>query len=132
MKVFRFMSRNEFNKYINGETLVNNKDHNKDGHNKTASVGFCFFPYAQFKPEEMLHSLTGIVSFDVCCIFETDKKNIKRSYGRYSKAKNKDSFERITFIAKEFCTTQYSKETFTLLKVAIPDWFDWDEWNWKY
>lgn len=130
MKLFRFMSKEEFDKFIEGEKLVNYKDHNKEGQ-KTNSIGFCFLNYAQYKPEEMLHSLTNIVSMDTCCIFETKRENVRRTYGRYSKAINKDSFERTTIIAHEYCTTEYSKETFTLLKYAIPDWYNWEEWNWR-
>ena len=131
MKLFRFMSKEEFRKYINGEILINTKDHSKEGHNKTISKGFCFFNYAQYKPEEMLHSVVGIVNLDICCIFETEGKNVKRSYGRYSKAKKKDGIERISIFAKEFCTTEYSKNTFKLLQFAIPNYFNWDKWNWK-
>ena len=37
---------------------------------------------------------------------------------------------RESFIANEYCTTEYSKETFKLIKYAIPDWFNSIEWNW--
>ncbi len=128
MKLFRFMSSSEFNKYINGDKLINNNDHK---FYKTASTGFCFFNYAEYNPEEMLHSVTGIVSMDICCIFEVSRNFVKKSYGRYSKAKYKDSFKREIVVAKEYCTTEYSKENFKLLKYAIPDWFNWEKWDWK-
>ena len=131
MKLFRFMSLEEFQKYQNGETLTNNKDHYIEGERATNSVGFCFFNYAQYKPEEMLHSVFGIVSIAICAIFETDRKNVRKTKGRYSRPKAKDSFERETYIATEYCTTQYSKNNFKLLKYAIPDWFNWNEWQWK-
>lgn len=41
MKVFRFMSEEEFNKFNKGETLKNDKDHSKSS--KSNSIGFCFF-----------------------------------------------------------------------------------------
>ena len=78
-----------------------------------------------------MHSVFGIVNPSICCVFETEGKNVKRSYGRYSKAVNKDSLERMSFFAKEFCTEQYSKETFRLLKYTIPDWYNWEKWKWK-
>ena len=131
MKLFRFMSKEEFDKYIKGENLINTKDHGKIYNQKTNSIGFCFLNYAHYKPEEIFHSLTFIVSMDICCIFETERNNVRRTHGRYSKAISKDSLERTSFIAHEYCTTEYSKNTFKLLNYAIPDWFNWDNWNWR-
>ena len=34
MKLFRFMSKKEFEKYISGEILVNKTDHNKEKNSK--------------------------------------------------------------------------------------------------
>ena len=130
MKLFRFMSNEEFKKYCKGEKMLNTTNHNKDNYNKTSSIGFCFFNFAEYKPEEMLHSVFGIVSCNICCIFETDRKNVRRTYGRYSQAINKDSSQRRIIIAHEYCTTKYSKDNFRLLDWAIPDWFNWDKWNW--
>ena len=130
MKLFRFMSYEEFKKYCKGAKMLNTNNHNKDNYKKTNSIGFCFFNYAEYKPEEMLHSVFGIVSCNICCIFETDRKNVRRTYGRYSQAINKDSLERRTIIAHEYCTIEYDKDTFKLLKYAIPDWFNWEKWNW--
>lgn len=131
MKLFRFMSYEEFKKYCKGAKMLNTTNHNKDNCKKTNSIGFCFFNYAEYKPEEMLHSVFGIVSCNICCIFETDRKNVRRTYGRYSQAINKDSLSRRTIIAHEYCTTEYDKDTFKLLKYAIPDWFNWNVWEWK-
>ena len=130
MKLFRFMSYEEFKKYCKGAKMLNTTNHNKDNYKKTNSIGFCFFNYAEYKPEEMLHSVFGIVSCNICCIFETDRKNVRRTYGRYSQAINKDSLERRTIIAHEYCTIEYDKDTFKLLKYAIPDWFNWEKWKW--
>ena len=131
MKLFRFMSLGEFKKYCNGEILINNTNHNKDRNKKTASIGFCFFNYADFKPEEILHSITGIANISICAIFETNRENVRKSWGRYSRRINEYSFERESFIAKEYCTTTYSNENFKLLQWAIPDWFNEEEWDWK-
>ncbi len=131
MKLFRFMSKKEFEKYISGEILVNKTDHNKEKNSKTNSMGFCFFNYAHYKPEEIFHSVTGIVNSSMCCIFETDRDNVVKSSGRYSRAKEGSKHIRESFIAKEYCTTKYSKETFKLVEYAIPNWFNWEKWNWK-
>lgn len=130
MKLFRFMSIKEFEKYATGQLLINKTDHNKDNNQKTSSVGFCFFNYAHYKPEEILHSLTGIVNTSVCCIFETKIKNVHKSYGRYSRAISKDSLIRENFIATEYCTTEYSRDTFKLVAYAEPDWSNWEKWDW--
>lgn len=132
MKLFRFMSRDELFKYLHGEKLVNYTNHNKDNNFKTDSIGFCFFNYAHYNPEEIYHSVTGIVSNDICCIFETSRDNLKTSSGRYAKTDLTDPrlpFK--VFYAKEYCTTEYSKETFKLLKFAIPNWFNMKKWNWR-
>ena len=131
MKLFRFMSIEEFKKYKNEEILVNNTDHHFEKNRMTNSVGFCFFNYAQYKPEEILHSVFGITSISICAIFETERTNVKKTWGRYSKPINKISIDRIPFIAKEYCTNTYSKNNFKLIKYAIPEYFNWDNWNWK-
>ena len=131
MKLFRFMSFEEFKKIDDGEELINNTDHSKDNNNKTNSIGFCFFNYAQHKPEEMLHSVFGVATCNICCIFETDRKNVRRTYGRYSQAIDKNTLDRRTIIAHEYCTTKYSKENFKLLQWAIPEWSNWDNWEWQ-
>ena len=131
MKLFRFMSYEEFEKYYNNKELINTTNHNKDNSKKTNSMGFCFFNFAEYKPEEMFHSVFGIVDCSICCIFETDRKNVRRTYGRYSQAINKNSLQRRTIIAHEYCTTEYDKNKFKLLEWAIPDWFNWNKWEWK-
>lgn len=128
MKLFRFMSLGEFQKYCNGEILINNTNHKENGQ-ASNSIGFCFFNIADYKPEIMLHSLTGVANVSICVIFETKRENIRKSKGRYSRAINE--YERESFIAKEYCTTTYSKDTFKLLEYAIPDWFNEEEWDWK-
>lgn len=140
MKVFRFMSIEEFRKYCSGRTLINTTNHSSIKNNKTNSIGFCFFNLEDFKPEVAFHFLTGIVNPQICAIFET-KKNLKQSYGRYHNLYNKKTLKvfanyddmimyESSFIAVEYSTTKYSKESFKLLKYAIPDWFNENEWSW--
>lgn len=131
MKLFRFMSFNEFRKYHNNEILINVTDHNKEKNKKTNSIGFCFFNYAHYEPEEIFHSVTGIVDGSICCIFETNRENVIKTWGRYARTVDKERMLRESFITEEYCTTTYSKSNFKLLKYAIPDWFNWNKWNWR-
>lgn len=81
MQIFRFMSYNEFLFYSSGRKLINNTQHK----GSTNSVGFCFLSLGQYKPEEAFHFLTGIVSCDICAVFEVDRSKIIKSWGKYSK-----------------------------------------------
>lgn len=120
MKYFRFMSLSEFDKLINKEKLYNNTKH--DG--RTNSLGFCFMNLKDDEPEEAYEYLSGVVSEEVCVLFETNKK-LKESWGIYA-----DPYGAFfdTIIRTEYCTTQYSIEDFKILKVAIPDL--WEKWKW--
>lgn len=138
MKLFRFMSMQELIKYKNGETLINNINHNKDSGLKSSSIGFCFLNYAQYKPEEAYHFILccngKLFQYDVCAIFETDRNNVRLTRARYAEPINPNKYyrrlERKSFIAKEYCTTEYSKEKFKLLEYAKPVWTNYDKWNW--
>ena len=132
MKVFRFMSKLEFEKYKNDITLINNKKH--DG--KTNSIGFCFLNIEEFTPEEAMHFLSGIATFDVCAVFETEEK-LNKTYGIYAKQikSTGNPFEDLlnlfsgftdNFTANEYCITEYSKKTMKLLKYSEEIWRQWD------
>lgn len=136
MKVFRFMSESEFKKYKSGNKLLNNKDHNKIDSRKTNSKGFCFLDIQEYSPEEAMHFLSGIVSFEVCALFETNKELIK-SYGVYATPiKRTGNIQedlinlilnyRLSFTANEYCTTEYSEKDFKLLKFSKNLW---EQWN---
>lgn len=141
MKIFRFMSIDEFRNYQLGKTLINTTNHNLAKNSRTNSIGFCFFNLEDFKPETAFHFLTGIVNPQICAIFET-KKRLKQTYRRYSNLYyNKKTLKvfanyddmimyESSFIAVEYSTTKYSKENFKLLKYTIPDWFNKNEWIW--
>lgn len=132
MKVFRFMSKLEFEKYKNDITLINNKKHN----GKTNSIGFCFLNIEEFTPEEAMHFLSGIATFDVCAVFETEEK-LNKTYGIYAKPikTTGNPFEDLlnlfsgftdNFTANEYCITEYSKKTMKLLKYSEEIWRQWD------
>ena len=140
MQIFRFMSIEEFRKYYLGETLINTRNHH-EFNQRTNSVGFCFFDLKDFKPEQAMHFLTGIVNTQICAIFDTDKK-MKQSYGRYHCLNKKPKLNVFStyddmieyenaFIATEYCTTKYSNKDFKLIKYTIPNWST-DEWKWIY
>ena len=132
MKVFRFMSKVEFEKYKCNFTLKNNKKH--DG--KTNSIGFCFLDIEEFTPEEAMHFLSGVVTFDVCAVFETEEK-LNKTYGIYAKPLKSTGnpmenllniFSGFTdrFTANEYCTTEYNQETMKLLKYSEEIWKQWN------
>lgn len=140
MKVFRFMSIIEFRLYLSGNILKNEKDHHLINNSRTNSKGFCFMSLKDFKPEEAFHFLTGIICPEICAVFETEKKNLNKCWGRYALPLHNMTHEDILkaimglndkFIATEYCTTEYSKSNFKLIKYTIPDWFNWDNWKWK-
>lgn len=135
MKVFRFMSEEEFNKFNKGETLKNNKDHSKSS--KSNSIGFCFFSLDDVIPEEAMHFLSGIVSFDICALFDVDEKLLNKTHARYAKdaPQTGDLFvdllmiftDNIEFeIRDEYCTTEYNNKTFKLEKWTTNCWNQWN------
>ena len=113
MKLFRFMSKDEFEKLINGEKLVNGKKHPGN----TDSIGFCFMPYKEDEDIEYAHEyLSGIVTEDIIVVFETDKNNLNKSWGIYADPYG-HFFDTIT--ETEYCTTNYNKNTFKILKYGV-------------
>ncbi len=131
VKVFRFMSKEEFEKYRNGEILINTAKHIA----KTNSKGFCFLSFEDFTPEEAMHFLSGIVNFEVCAIFETNTR-LTKSYGVYAEPINstantlKDIMSLFQafynrFTATEYCTTEYDKKKMKLLKYSENIWEQW-------
>ena len=80
MKVFRFMSMQELEKYKRGEILKNDTIHK----GRTNSVGFCFLDAEEYKPEQAFHFLSGVVCPYICVVFET-KTKLNKTYGIYAK-----------------------------------------------
>lgn len=118
------MSKEEFERFNNGEALYNYKQHDE---NKTTSIGFCFFNLKDYKPHEAIHFLSGLVSFDICAVFETDRSNLKERYGRYHKTNTLLTpciFPQV-FYATEYCTTKYSNKDFKLIKFSEDIWGQW-------
>lgn len=139
MKVFRFMSKKEFEAFQKGRVLTNYTIH-KAG---TNSIGFCFLDEEEYKPEEAYHFLIGAIFPEVCVVFEVDETNLRKTWGKYAKHvketgnteedimnifKNWDNY----FIANEYCTQCYLNKDFKLIKYAIPDYFNREEWDWTH
>ena len=122
MKIFRFMSKKEFDKLIRGEILKNNKHHS----GRTNSVGFCFMKTSDNTPEYAYEFLSGVVDDDVCVVFETNKK-MNKSWGVYA-----DPYGRFfaTITEDEYCTKEYSLEDFKIVEMAIRR-FDKEKWAWE-
>lgn len=114
-----------------GEKLYNNTKYKA----KTNSEGFCFINEKDFTPEEAVHFLSGIVSFDICAEFETNEK-LKKTYGIYVKPIKSegnfiedlmklffDFYEEITI--DEYCINEYDNKKFKLLKYSEDIWKQW-------
>ena len=124
MKVFRFMSEEEFKEYQVGNVLFNDKDHKKNGQ-RTDSIGFCFMDYDDQIPELAYEYLSGIVSDDVCAIFEVDKSCLTESSGIYADPYCDYFFATMTKV--EYCCQSYGKDNFKLLSYAfdVNNGFNW-------
>lgn len=132
MQLFRFMSKDEFEKYKKGDTLKNEVKHSNF---KTNSVGFCFFNTEDFTPEEAMHFLSGLVSFDICAVFETEEK-MQKTHGVYAKPikSTGNPIEDLmkvlcgfneSFTADEYCTTEYDNKKMKLIKYSKDIWKQW-------
>lgn len=111
MILHRFCSQAEYDKYMAGETLVNDKDHGAvRGYDATTAVGFCFFMGA---PGKRKHQLSGIVDFDVCLTVEVDPSKVQFCHGRYPLWQNGQRIG--TEKVLEFCTTTYNNQDFKLV-----------------
>ena len=147
MEVFRFMSKLEFAKFMNGELLKNTTDHSNG--NKTNSKGFCFLNLEEHKPEEAIHFLSGLVDLDYCVKFRTNQK-LKKTYGIYAdSSKDKELLEKGIELEDifdllfgnsrpepvkidEYCTEEYSNKDFELIGYTKPILsFDDIEWEWN-
>ena len=137
IEVFRFMSKKELEDYKKGKRLKNTTIHKS----KTNSVGFCFLDAKEYKPEEAFHFLSGIVNPEICVVFEVDEDKLDKSWGKYAKPIKETGnglqdlinlFENwdVSFIANEYCTQIYSKKDFKLVRYAVPDWLNKDDWDW--
>ncbi len=110
MKLTRFCSRAEYEKFINGEKLVNTTDHGARGA-RSKSVGFCF---AADKPNAAFEYLGGIVCPEVCMVldFPNPEKDLQKATAYY--ANHNGEWGDVIPIT-DYCTTSYSKDIATLI-----------------
>lgn len=113
MILHRFCSQEEFDRYMRGELLVNEKDHSK--FSKSTSIGFCWF---WEEPWYAIEYLSGIVHRDICITVETDSKNVTESMGYYWGEDGPDWF-------LEYCCTSYDNKRFRLVEAT--DKFRYDD-----
>ena len=127
MRVFRFMSQEEFEGFQISDVLLNNTVHKESGL-KSDSVGFCFMDCEDYSPESAYEFLEGIVSNDIVAVFEVDESLLTKSSGTYAAPLwCGDSNWFSTMIVDEYCCTFYSNKDFKLLSYAEPRYFDWTE-----
>ena len=132
MKLFRFMSKNEFDKYLAGETLVNTTDHR---HKHSNSVGFCFFEYLDLNdknnsldgitPTYAIEFIYGVATTEIVAVFETDKE-LTKSSGMYADPHG-GWFD--TMWMDEYCTEEYDNQSFCLIKYGTIEEYS-DDINW--
>lgn len=106
LRLYRFMSADEYEKLISGERLTNDTVHAAHGFH-TDAVGFCWTPVPPF---QSIRFLTGIVdpAYCVCAIFPVSK--LRKCRGKYAMGwKN------------EYCCTSYSLDDIELI-YASREW----------
>ena len=133
MRVCRFMSEEEYQRYREGGLLRNETDQGTLWQGSKAH-GFCFFEVGpgHDTPEERMRYLKGIASMDRCVIMDTNE------YMQKSVAKYRNPWidygrcltDNVATMTKaEYSTTAYSRRTHRLVRVGIPDvWLDVITW----
>lgn len=118
----RFMSFEEFEKFITGQVLESCTDWRKQGQ-CTDSVGFCFFDDS-VPPEERIEYLTGVVTMEAVAVFERlGGKPMRKSQGRYrDQEADKDIFNPLAPIpmmkVDEYSVESYSREDMRLVRLG--------------
>lgn len=136
MKVYRYMSLDEFTKLTSGIELHNNKKHNVE--NDTDSIGFCFLPEettfvasnfgedpveVSFSPMSCYQFLYGIVSDDAILVEFEALQDFSVSKGTYADPIYQEWGNII--IIDELCTRSYSRDTCKPLRYCYAG-----EWQW--
>ena len=132
MRIYRFMSQEELDRYLAGETLENRTEWEREMHNRSSSVGFCFF--GDDDPiESRLRYLSGVVDFTVIAEFEADNRKLEQSVGWYRDLSKDDgiSWPVPTRAVKEYCTKRYSRESFRLIRAGTVMQSGW-KWEIKW
>lgn len=124
MKLYRYMSINEFNKMLAGIDIIGKTHLNA----RTVSVGVCFLGENTegFMPEECIEFLSGIVDNDVLVEFSVQNaENITESFGIY--AKPFCDYDE-TILVTEYCISKYNRDTFIPTRYAIVECWNHAKW----
>ena len=133
MKLVRFMSENELQKYMRGERLENRTDWRKAGWD-SGSKGFCFFDDSE-PPEKRLEYVCGIVDTSLVAVFEpvgeVGELGIVESIGIYrDPVKDMPSLDDILMMrvdnvakmqVKEYSTRCYNSQVLRLVRYGRPE-----------
>lgn len=108
LRLYRFMSAEEYEKLIGGEKLTNETVHADHGRH-TDAVGFCWTPVPPF---QSIRFLVGIVdpAYCVCAIFPAGK--VRKCRGKYAVGNGWKN---------EYCCTSYSLDDIELI-YASREW----------
>lgn len=118
----RFMSFEEFEKFITGQVLENHTDWRERGQ-CTDSVGFCFFDDSA-PPEERIEYLTGVVTMEAVVAFERlGDEPMRKSQGRYrDREADENTFNLFAPIpmmrVDEYSVESYSWEDMRLVRLG--------------
>lgn len=143
MKLYRYMSKEEFQKMSSGMPMVPRRGHFAA---RTVSKGFCFlgekttfeasrwdedcnfdgYETVIFTPEKCLAFLNGIVDADILVEFEAEETEIAKSWGTYSNPIDQED----TMDIIEYCTPTYDRDRFVPLRYAIPHDACPNQFNW--
>ena len=132
MKLVRFMSENELQKYMRGERLENRTDWRKAGWD-SGSRGFCFFG-DEVEPEERLSYAAGIVDISAVAEFEPlpfVRLEMTESVGTYrDPGKDAPSLEELLLLpfenipkmrVREYSLQSYSNQVLRLIRAGKPE-----------
>lgn len=122
MKLYRYMSTEEYDLYRTGETIEGREQNS----HSSVEKGVCFLPEViednqgrKYTPEEALYFLAGIVSRDELLVsFEATKeaeKELVKGWGYYADPYGPDGI-----IITEYSLPEYSKETLVNARVVKP------------
>lgn len=119
MRVVRFMTRAEKDKYLAGRKMMNKTRHRDLGLRST-SIGFCFAELtAERDADKWLHKLTGIRPCEYCIEFETDDFKIPLYEGKATYADDDDFEWSKTMQVREWSTTIYNLRTHPYRRIGI-------------
>lgn len=114
----RFMSFEEFVKYMDGVVLVNRTDWRKAAQ-CTDSVGFCFFDDS-VEPEKRIEYLTGVVAMDCVAIFErVSDEPMRKSQGRYRDPEKDQDIFNLFALPPMMSVDEYSVESYSMVDMRL-------------